>query len=99
MALLKEEHGLTHGYANLIALQALESDSHTASDTGALVDVQYAGAKGNLRSIYEKLLAAVQEFGDDVKCLPRRPMLACAAINSSPLSSLQQPPVSTWGLI
>jgi len=72
MTLLKEEHGLTHGFANLIALQALESDSHTASDTGALVDAQYAGAKANLRQIYEKLLAAVQKFGDDVEASPKK---------------------------
>jgi hypothetical protein len=38
MDLLKQEHGLTHGFANLIALQALQTDSHTATDTDALVD-------------------------------------------------------------
>src|SRR5271156_5947853 len=52
MKLLKEEHGLTHGFANMIALQALQSDSHTAGDTGALVDAQYAGAKAGLRPLY-----------------------------------------------
>src|SRR5580658_7098215 len=45
MELLKNEHGLTHGFANMIALQALQSDSHTAGDTDALVDAQYAGAR------------------------------------------------------
>src|SRR5208282_4983671 len=59
MELLKNEHGLTHGFANMIALQALQSDSHTAGDTDALVDAQYAGAKAALRPIYEALLAAV----------------------------------------
>src|ERR1700687_4338302 len=72
MTLLKEEHGLTHGFANMIALQALESDSHTAGDTGALVDAQYAGVKANLRPIYEKLLTAVQKFGDDVEASPKK---------------------------
>src|SRR3982074_3646748 len=32
MTLLKTEYGVTHGFANMIALQALQSDSHTAED-------------------------------------------------------------------
>src|SRR6266852_2178864 len=51
MTLLKKRHGLTHGFANMIALQALQSDSHTANDTDALIDAQYAGAKAAVRPI------------------------------------------------
>ncbi|HLN26588.1 MAG TPA: DUF5655 domain-containing protein [Gemmataceae bacterium] len=72
MTLLKGEHGLTHGFANMIALQALQSDSHTASDTDALVDAQYAGAKSALRPIYESLLAAMRKFGKDVEVSPKK---------------------------
>ena len=72
MSLLKEKHGLTHGFANMIALQALQSDSHTAGDTDALVDAQYAGAKAGLRPIYELLLAAVRKFGADVEASPKK---------------------------
>ena len=72
MELLKNEHGLTHGFANMIALQALHSDSHTASDTDALVDAQYAGAKAGLRRIYDALLAAVRKFGKDVEVAPKK---------------------------
>lgn len=72
MKLLKEEHGLTHGFANLIALQALQSDSHTASDSAALVDAQYAGAKAGLRPLYDKLLAAIRGFGNDVVVSPKK---------------------------
>jgi uncharacterized protein DUF5655/uncharacterized protein DUF4287 len=76
MTLLKGEHGLTHGYANLIALQALQSDSHTAGDVGALVDAQYAGAKAGLRSIYEAILAAIAKFGKDVEVSPKKAYLS-----------------------
>src|ERR1700722_19299197 len=72
MNLLKMEHGLTHGFANMIALQALHSDSHTASDTAALVDGQYAGAKAALRPIYDAILAAVKKFGKDVEISPKK---------------------------
>jgi hypothetical protein len=72
MSLLKNEHGLTHGFANMIALQALQTDSHTAGDTAALVDAQYAGAKTGLRPIYDALLAAVRKFGKDVEVSPKK---------------------------
>jgi hypothetical protein len=70
--LLKNEHGLTHGFANMIALQALQSDSHTAGDADALVDAQYAGAKSALRPLYDALLAAIRKFGKDVEVSPKK---------------------------
>ena len=70
--LLKTKHGLTHGYANMIALQAIGSDSHTATDEGALVAAQYAGAKAALRPIYDAVLAAVRKFGKDVEGAPKK---------------------------
>ncbi len=69
---LKAEHGVTHGFANMIALQALNSDSHTASDTDGLIEAQYTGAKSALRPIYEAILAAVQRFGADVEVSPKK---------------------------
>lgn len=72
MTLLKGEHGLTHGFANMIALQALESDSHTAGDTDSLVTAQYSGTKANLRPIYDKLLEAIGKFGKDVEVAPKK---------------------------
>jgi Domain of unknown function (DUF5655)/Domain of unknown function (DUF4287) len=72
VSLLKEKHGLTHGFANMIALQALQTDGHTAGDSEALVEAQYAGAKTALRPIYEALLAAVCKFGNDVEVSPKK---------------------------
>ncbi len=69
---LKLEHGITHGFANMIALQFLESDSHTATDTSALLDAQYSGAKLEMRPVYEAILAAVQKFGNDVEVSPKK---------------------------
>ncbi len=70
--LLKKDHGLTHGFANMIALQALQTDSRTATDSDALVDAQYAGAKAALRPIYDALLAVVRKFGKDVEVSPKK---------------------------
>jgi len=70
--LLKTKHGITHGFANMIALQALNSDSHTESDTDSLVDRQYGGAKAALRPTYDAILAAVRKFGADVEVSPKK---------------------------
>ena len=72
MTLLKSDHGLTHGFANMIALQFLSSDSHTQTDTDGLVDAQYGGAKAGLRPIYDAILAAVRKFGGDVEISPKK---------------------------
>jgi len=92
MNLLKNEHSLTHGFANMIALQALASDSHTATDTDALVEAQYAGLKSGLRSIYDTLVAAVRKFGKDVEVSPKK---AYVSLRRSKQFAIIQPSTAT----
>lgn len=68
---LKTEHGLTYGYANLVALKALASDAGSSSDDD-LITAQYSGAKAPLKPVYDALIAAVQAFGDDVEIAPKK---------------------------
>lgn len=71
---LKGEHGVTHGYANLIAHQFLNAGSmgQGSADQGAeLVDAQYAG-KESLRPIYEALREKIAAFGPDVEFSPKK---------------------------
>lgn len=70
MSLLKSEHGVTHGFANLIV--SLHRSRGTSTSDDALVDAQYAGRKGALRPIYERLLAHLVSFGDDVEVAPKK---------------------------
>jgi hypothetical protein len=70
--LLKTEHGVTHGYANLIAHKALQSDAGSSDDTDALVDAQYSGSRAGMRPVYEALLAQIHQFGDDVEIAPKK---------------------------
>jgi predicted transport protein len=67
---LKSEHGFTHGYANLVSIKARETAAspQTADD---LVDNQYSG-KEELRPIYDALIDAVNQFGDDVVIAPKK---------------------------
>jgi hypothetical protein len=68
---LKAEHGLTYGYANLIALKSLGSDAGS-SNAEDLISAQYSGAKAQLKPIYEALVLAVSHFGDDVEIAPKK---------------------------
>jgi hypothetical protein len=68
---LKKEHGMTHGYANLVAMKSLEGAAPAASGDD-LVAAQYAGAKEDLRPIYETIIKAVKKFGKDVEISPKK---------------------------
>jgi hypothetical protein len=65
VAMLKVDHGLTYGYANLIALAFLRGGT-MAGDDETLRDARYAGPKAPLRPILERVLDAVRAFGPDV---------------------------------
>jgi hypothetical protein len=64
---LKEEHSVTHGFANTIV--TLSKDESNSPDN--LVETQYKG-KENLISIYKELIAVVKTFGNDVTVTPKK---------------------------
>ena len=67
---LKEKHGLTHGFANLIAHKAKGSDADSAENKNDLIELQYKG-KEHLKPLYDKLLQEIQVFGEDVEIAPK----------------------------
>ncbi len=69
--LLKTEHGITHGFANLIAHESLGSSAVQAKSGDDLVAAQYADAKAGLRPIYDALAHCVATFGTDVELSPK----------------------------
>ncbi|SHH36850.1 DUF4287 domain-containing protein [Winogradskyella jejuensis] len=64
---LKNEHSVTHGFANTIVSLSKEEQT-TPQD---LVKIQYNG-KENLFQIYENLISVIKTFGDDVKVTPKK---------------------------
>jgi hypothetical protein len=64
---LKQEHGVTHGFANTIVTLSKE-ESQEPTD---LVKSQYAGKEG-LIPVYERLLEVVKAFGADVIVTPKK---------------------------
>lgn len=70
---LKADHGLTHGYANLVAHEMLSGFTQPRADGGdSLINAQYAGDKAALKPIYDKLIEAVKKFGADVEISPKK---------------------------
>lgn len=67
LKMLKTEHGVTHGFANLIAAKTLES-----SDEVDLVADQYSGAKAELKPIYDVLVTYAKSLGKDVEIAPKK---------------------------
>jgi hypothetical protein len=68
VSFLKTEHGLTHGFANMIALQALKGPT----PEGDPVDAMYAGAKQAVRPIHDALMSKINAFGSDVDVSPKK---------------------------
>ena len=65
---LKAEHGVTHGFANLIASKVLAADAEDAD----LVALQYSGPKAHLRPLHDRLVAFAKSLGADVGIAPKK---------------------------
>ena len=88
---LKAEHGVTHGFASLIAHMKLKGGS-LDDDGDSLVEDQYSGAKAALRPIYDALVDVVKSFGDDVTIAPKK---SYVSLRRSKQFALIQPSTKT----
>ncbi len=64
---LKSEHGVTHGFANLIATKS--------RDTGEVLDLitlQYSGAKSGLKPLHDEIVKFARSLGPDVELAPKK---------------------------
>jgi Domain of unknown function (DUF5655)/Domain of unknown function (DUF4287) len=73
VAMLKAEHGMTHGAAHRVGLLARAAIMPPPADpVGAL----YAGRKAALRPIHDQLTEVVSGFGDDIEQVPKKGYLS-----------------------
>ena len=68
---LKKEHGFTHGYANLVAHTARESDSRFQNDDDLLA-AQYLKGKEHFKPVFEKLMQEISHMGGDIEFIPKK---------------------------
>ena len=68
---LKENHGITHGYASEIVLKVLGSDADSATNTDDLIVNQYKG-KEHLKAYYDKLIGEIEKFDGEFEIAPKK---------------------------
>lgn len=91
VSFLKDNQGLTHGYANLVAHSLLKSAASDAAPDD-LVASQYAGSKASLKPIYDSLIAAISKFGADVELAPKK---AYVSVRRAKQFAIIQPSTAT----
>ncbi len=72
VAYLKTEHGLGHGYANLVAHEARKAAAPPAPTGDAAIDAWFAGGKEAVRPIYDAVVALGRTCGADVELAPKK---------------------------
>jgi predicted transport protein len=88
---LKESHGLSYGFANLIAHKAKGSDAGSAQDQDELITKQYQG-KEHFIPIYQKLMSEIEKFGNDIEIAPKN---AYVSLRRKKQFALLQPATKT----
>jgi Domain of unknown function (DUF5655)/Domain of unknown function (DUF4287) len=89
--LLKTDHGMTHGFANLVAHKTFRSDAGSVSATSDLIAAQYAGDKAVLKPIYDAVIEAAKACGD-IEIAPKR---AYVSLRRSKQFAIVQPSTRT----
>ena len=88
---LKEKHGFTHGYANLVSLKTRGTDAGSAESSDQLIIDQYKG-KENLKPIYDKIIKEISKFGNDIDIAPKK---AAVSLRRKRQFALVQPTTKT----
>ncbi len=89
--MLKTDHGMTHGFANLVAHKTLKSDAGSIGATTDLVAAQYAGNKAGLQPIYDALIKTAKSCGA-VEIAPKK---AYVSLRRSKQFAIIQPSTKT----
>ncbi len=70
VSMLKADHSITHGYANMIVHYA-KGSFDAAKDTDNLLAQQYKG-KETLKPWYDKIMTEINKFGKDIEVAPKK---------------------------
>lgn len=88
---LKETHGLSYGFANLVAHKAKGSDAGSAENQDELITKQYQG-KEHFITVYQQLMAEIETFGNDIEIAPKN---AYVSLRRKKQFALLQPATKT----
>jgi hypothetical protein len=77
VAMLKSEHGMTHGSAHRVALVARGAIADEESSPPADPEDQlYQGGKAGLRPVHDRLMASIRGFGGDIDLAAKKGYLS-----------------------
>ena len=78
VAMLKRDHGMTHGSAHRVALVAREAIAPAPAPPagGEPADLLYAGARLAMRPVHDRLTEVVNALGGDVEVAPKKGYLS-----------------------
>ncbi len=68
---LKEKHGMTHGYANMVVHSAKQSHAGAVENETDWIAEQYKG-KENLKPWYDKIMSEINKLGGDIDISPKK---------------------------
>jgi len=88
---LKNEYGITHGFANTIVLLFRQKLAGGPEEGDDLIEKQYE-KKPELKTLYDVLIKAVRQFGDDVELAPKK---AYVSLRRSKQFAIIQPSTKT----
>lgn len=88
---LKEKHGFSHGYANLVSMKFRKADAGSVDNDEDLITDQYKG-KENLKPIYDKIITEISKFGNDIEIAPKK---AAVSLRRKRQFALVQPSTKT----
>ena len=86
---IKEEHSVTHGYANMLAHHLRCSGSDVVENKDDLIINQYKG-KEHFKPIYDKLINEISKFGNDIEISPKKTYVSLRGKNNLLFYSQQQ---------
>lgn len=93
MSFLKTEYGVSHGYANQIALRCVERlNPETVKPTEDPISVMFVGNKAGLRPVFDSVMDKILSFGADVDVAPKKGYIS---IRRSKQFAILQPSTAT----
>jgi hypothetical protein len=76
VAMLKAEHGMTHGAAHRVSLLSRQAAAPAPASAQAAVDALYTEKKASLRPLHDQLMTVIEALGTDVATVPKKGYLS-----------------------
>ncbi len=72
MSFLKTDHGVSHGFANQIALRSVERQNPSPVVNDDPIEAMCAGTKAPIKPLFDLVLTSIKALGGDVDLAPKK---------------------------